>query len=90
LLGYVVRMTAMRAYIVMGGNGKELDAGEYCSFPTYFNLWKNDFPDLKVSPPVVYNDGRVSEHLHYHVYTEGVGKKGANNVASLIMNCCKN
>jgi hypothetical protein len=33
----------------------------------------------------VYDDGQVSEHLHCHVYTEGVGKKGANNVASLIM-----
>jgi hypothetical protein len=33
----------------------------------------------------VYNDGQVSEHLHCHVYTEGVGKKGANNVALLIM-----
>jgi hypothetical protein len=33
----------------------------------------------------VYNDGRVSEHLHCHVYTEGIGKKGANNVALLIM-----
>ena len=33
----------------------------------------------------VYNDGGVSEHLHCHVYTEGVSKKGANNVASLIM-----
>ena len=32
-----------------------------------------------------YNDGRVSEHLHCHVYHKGVGKKGANNVASLIM-----
>ena len=30
-------------------------------------------------------DGGVSEHLHCHVYHEGVGKKGANNVASLIM-----
>jgi hypothetical protein len=33
----------------------------------------------------IYNDGWVSEHLHCHVYTEGVGKKDANNVASLIM-----
>jgi hypothetical protein len=32
-----------------------------------------------------YNNGWVSEHLHCHVYHEGVGKKGANNVASLIM-----
>jgi hypothetical protein len=33
----------------------------------------------------VYNDGWVSEHLHCHVYTKGIGKKGANNVALLIM-----
>ncbi len=33
----------------------------------------------------IYDDGRVSEHLHCHVYTEGVGKNGASNVASLIM-----
>jgi hypothetical protein len=33
----------------------------------------------------VYDDGWVSEHLHCHVYTEGVGKKGTNNVAPLIM-----
>ncbi len=35
-----------------GGGGKEVDAGKYCSFPTYFNLWKHDFPDLKVRQPV--------------------------------------
>jgi hypothetical protein len=33
----------------------------------------------------IYDDGRVSEHLHCHVYTEGDGKKGSNNVALLIM-----
>ena len=33
----------------------------------------------------VYDDGRVTEHMHCHVYHEGVGKKGANNVASLIV-----
>ncbi len=33
----------------------------------------------------VYDDGQVSEHLHCHVYTEGISKKGANNVVSLIM-----
>jgi hypothetical protein len=37
-LGYVVRMTAMGAFIVTGEDGKEVDADEYCSFPTYFNL----------------------------------------------------
>ncbi len=52
LLGYVVRTTAMGAFIVMGDDGMEVDADGYCSFPTYFNLWKRDFPNLKVSPPV--------------------------------------
>jgi hypothetical protein len=33
----------------------------------------------------IYDDGLVSEHLHCHVYHEGDGKKGANNVASLII-----
>ena len=33
----------------------------------------------------VYPDGKVVEHLHCHVYHEGVGKKGAHNVASLLI-----
>ncbi len=33
-----------------------------------------------------YNDDRgVAEHMHCHVYHEGVGKKGANNVSLLIV-----
>jgi predicted small metal-binding protein len=32
-----------------------------------------------------YDDGKVGEHMHCHVYTDAVGWKGANNVASLIM-----
>ena len=32
-----------------------------------------------------YDDGTISEHMFAHVYNEGVGKKGANNVASLIV-----
>jgi hypothetical protein len=43
-----------------------------------------------ISPMSIYNLGvvdhaRVSEHLHCHVYTKGVSKKGANNVALLII-----
>jgi hypothetical protein len=52
LLGYVVQTMAMGAITVTGEDGEEVDAGEYCSFPTYFDLWKRDFPDLKVSRPV--------------------------------------
>ncbi len=33
----------------------------------------------------VYRDEQVSEHLHCHMYHEGVKKKGANNVALLIV-----
>ena len=32
-----------------------------------------------------YEDGTVREHMYAHVYHEGVGKKGANNVSSLIV-----
>ena len=32
-----------------------------------------------------YGNGEFKEHMHAHVYHEGVGRKGANNVASLIM-----
>jgi len=32
-----------------------------------------------------YNDGRVSEHMHEYLFHEGVRKKGAKNVASLIV-----
>ncbi len=33
----------------------------------------------------IYPDGTVGEHMHCHVYTDAVGKKGANNVVTLIM-----
>ena len=36
-----------------------------------------------------YPSGTVGEHMHCHVYTDAVGKKGANNVASLIMKTLK-
>ena len=32
-----------------------------------------------------YEDGTIGEHLYAHVYHEGIAKKGANNVASLLM-----
>ena len=32
-----------------------------------------------------YDAGNVSEHMYAHVYYEGIGKKGANNVALLIV-----
>ncbi len=32
-----------------------------------------------------YDDGKVGEHMHCHACIDAVGRKGANNVASLIM-----
>jgi hypothetical protein len=32
-----------------------------------------------------YPNGQVGEHMHCHVYTDDIGKKATNNVASLIM-----
>jgi hypothetical protein len=51
-LGYNVRSTGTGKPVVEGGGGKEVDSGEFVSFPTYFYMWKRDFPNLKVSPPV--------------------------------------
>lgn len=33
----------------------------------------------------MYDNGMIAEHMHCHVYHEGVGKNGANNVATLIV-----
>ena len=30
-------------------------------------------------------DGEIWDHMHAHVYHEGVGKKGANDICSLIV-----
>ncbi len=32
-----------------------------------------------------YENGKVGAHMYAHIYHEGVGKKGANNVSSLIV-----
>ncbi len=76
-LGYVVQMTAMGAYIVTGEDGKEVDAGEYCSFPTYFNLLKHDFPNLKVSRPVedICKDCYAFTNRHRYLTNHTMGRK---------------
>jgi hypothetical protein len=42
------------------------------------------FNSIVVNQAHIYDDVHVSEHLHCHMYHEEDGKKGANNVASLI------
>jgi hypothetical protein len=53
LLGYNVQSSAMGAFIVEGEDGKDVDPGEYITHYTYYYKWKRDFPNLKVSLPVV-------------------------------------
>jgi hypothetical protein len=36
-----------------------------------------------------YDDGTITEHMLAHLYHEGIGKKGANNVCSLVMKSMK-
>jgi hypothetical protein len=75
LLGYTVPTTEMGAFIVTGGDDKEVDAEEYCSFPTYFNLWKRDFLDLKVSRPVedICKDCYVFANHHRYLANRTMG-----------------
>ncbi len=51
-LGYDVRTTAMGGFVVTADDEeKEVDPGAYVTFPTYLNLWKRDFKNLKISRP---------------------------------------
>jgi hypothetical protein len=59
-------------------NSEQPSCAYYFSPLTVFNLGV-------VNHAHAYNDGRVSKHMHAHLYHEGVGKKGVNNVASLII-----
>ena len=42
-----------------------------------------------VDTAYINNEGEAEEHCHAHVYHCGVGKKGADNVASLILKTLK-
>jgi hypothetical protein len=59
-------------------NKEQPGCTNYFSLMSIYNLGVVDHAHI-------YDDGWVSEHLHCHVYIEGIGKKGANNVALLIM-----
>ncbi len=69
----------MGAYIVTGEDIKEVDADEYCSFPTYFNLWKRDFLNLKVSRPVE----RIAMHLQTATGTSQIAQWDAMMVMAM-------
>jgi hypothetical protein len=88
LLGYNVRSTGMGKLVVEGEDGKEVDSGEFVSFPTYFYMWKRDFPNLKVSRPVedicpycyaFANCHRYLANCSYGGRNEGGNKGGEHN-----------
>ena len=69
-LGYNIRTTAMGGFVVTAEEGgKEVDPGEFVTFPTYLNLWKRDFKDLKVSRPAedICKDCYVFANRHRHL-----------------------
>ncbi len=51
-LGYDVETTSTGAFRIKKEDGSAIDIGEFVSYPTYFNKWKRDYPNLKVSRPV--------------------------------------
>jgi len=51
-LGYAVTCRPNGGIIVEGIDGKEIDHSEFVSFTTYCRVWKNEYPQLKVSSPV--------------------------------------
>jgi hypothetical protein len=83
LLGYNVQTTATGKYVVEGENSKEVDSGEYVTFPTYYYKWKRDFPNLKVSRPVedICPYCYVFANRHRYLVNQGCGRgnDGDNN-----------
>ena len=51
-LGYDMEMTATGAFKIKKEDGSVIDISEFVSYLTYFNKWKRDYPNLKVSRPV--------------------------------------
>ena len=69
-LGYDIRTTPNGGYVVTAEDeGQEVDPGAYVSFPTYINLWKRDFKNLKVSRPAedICKDCYMFANRHRHL-----------------------
>jgi hypothetical protein len=79
-LGYDIRTTGTGGLVVTAEEGKEANPGEYVSFPTYYNMWKRDFKNLKVSRPAedickdCYVFANRHRHLAHHSARQRVGE----------------
>ena len=85
-LGYDIQMTALGGFVVTAkDDGKEVDPSEYVTFPTYFNMWKRDYKDLKVSRPVedickdCYVFANRHRHLANHTMRQDMGDDGSDS-----------
>ena len=69
----------------MSPPNKEMDPSEYVTFPTYFNMWKRDYKDLKVSRPVedickdCYVFANRHRHLANHTMRQDMGDDGSDS-----------
>lgn len=64
--------------IILVYNKEQPGVTYYYSPLTIFNLGMVDQANLQ-------DDGEIKDHMYCHVYHEGVGQKGANNVCSLVV-----
>ena len=53
--------------------------------PTYYYSPVGVYNLGVVNHAHVHDNGTIGKHMYAHIYNESVGKKGANNVASLIV-----
>ncbi len=77
-----------KVYTFIVDYGQNLELPSYNSEQPSCNYYFSPLTDFNlevVNHAHAYNDGCVPEHMHVHLYHKGVGKKGANNVASLIV-----
>ena len=85
-LGYDIQTTALGGFVITAEEeGKEVDPSEFVTFPTYFNMWKRDYKDLKVSRPVedickdCYVFANRHRHLANHAMRQDMGDDGRDS-----------
>jgi hypothetical protein len=82
--GYDVSTAATGGFVVTAfDEGKEVDPVEYITFPTYFNMWKRDFKDLKVSPPAedIYKNCYVFANRHRHLVNHNTRRHNRDDIS---------
>jgi hypothetical protein len=86
--GDVNKSHSERSYLFVVDYGQNMELPVYNSEQpgcTYYYSPLSVYNLGMVNHAHVYPDGTVGEHMYAHIYHEGVGKKGANNVASLVV-----